>query len=69
MSKKDSSNFVAKVESFAITIAGPLEKFTKIDGVAAAIEGISANMNVIMAGSVFIILFVLGITLSYAIVE
>ena len=60
MSKKKGSSFVEKFESFARTIARPLEKFTKINGVAAAIEGISSNMNVIMAGSIFVILFVLS---------
>lgn len=60
MNKKDSSSFVTKFESFAKLIARPLEKFTKINGVAAAVEGISSNMNVIMAGSIFVILFVLS---------
>ena len=57
---KEKKDLSEQIESFTNKIAKPLSKFAAIPGVAAAIEGISANMNLIIIGGVFMILYVLS---------
>ena len=52
---KEKKDLSEQIESFTNKIAKPLSKFAAIPGVAAAIEGISANRNLIIIGGVFMI--------------
>mgnify|MGYP002624558582 CR=1 FL=1 len=60
----EKKNFSEKIEEVALKIADPLSKFASIKGVAAATSGIAANMNIIIVGSVFMLLFVLSSSFS-----
>lgn len=57
---KKNSKFMDKVNSFTMKISEPLIKFSNINAVASIQDGLIACMPLIMIGSIFLILGVLG---------
>ncbi|MBL1230034.1 PTS sugar transporter subunit IIC [Enterococcus sp. BWB1-3] len=49
-----------KVADFTMKISGPLGKFANLDSISSIVNGLTAVMPIIMIGSIFLILYVLG---------
>lgn len=56
----EKRNFSEKLTEIIGKIAGPLTKFSEITEVSAIVEGLISNMPVVVVGSIFLILYVLG---------
>ncbi|MFT8812173.1 PTS sugar transporter subunit IIC [Oenococcus sp.] len=57
---KEQKNFMTRVTDLTIKISDPLAKFSNTNEISAIIAGLIAAMPIIMIGSLFLIVYVLG---------
>lgn len=56
----NKSNFLDKITELTLKLADPLSKFSMLPSIAAIQSGLVAIMPIIIVGSIFLVLFVLG---------